>query len=69
MDSLDNVNDAIGVVRYWIFDSNYEKALVINRESLSIICAPYIGEEEVAKFETVFYAVRYTRLTAHQNKE
>ena len=32
MDSLVNVNHAISFVGYWIFDSNYEKALVLNRE-------------------------------------
>ena len=32
MDYLGNVNHAISVVRYWIFDSNYEKAIVHNRE-------------------------------------
>ena len=31
MDYLGNVNHAISVVGYWIFDSNYEKALVLNR--------------------------------------
>ena len=31
MDSLGNVNHDISVVWYWIFDSNYEKALVHNR--------------------------------------
>ena len=30
MDYLDNVNHAISVVGYWIFGSNYEKALVLN---------------------------------------
>ena len=30
MDSLGNLNDAISVVGYWIFDSNYKKALVLN---------------------------------------
>ena len=30
MDYLCNVNHAISVVRYWIFDSNYEKSLVLN---------------------------------------
>ena len=33
MDSLVNVNHAISVVGNWIFDSNYEKALVLNRAS------------------------------------
>ena len=31
MDSLGNVNHAISVVGNWIFDSNYERALVLNR--------------------------------------
>ena len=45
MYSLGNVNNAISVVGNWIFDSNYEKALVLNRASLDIICAPSVGEE------------------------
>ena len=32
MDSLGNMNHAISVVGNWIFDSNNEKALVLNRE-------------------------------------
>ena len=43
MDSLGNVNHAISVVGYWIFDSIYEKALVLNRASLDMICAPSFG--------------------------
>ena len=45
MDSLVNVNHAIGVVGNWIFDSNYEKALVLHRESLDMIFALSVGEE------------------------
>ena len=45
MDYLGNVNHAISVVGYWIFDSNYEISLVLNRESLGVICAPSVGEE------------------------
>ena len=41
---LGNVNHSISVIGYWIFDSNYEKALVLNRESLDMICAPSVGE-------------------------
>ena len=52
------MNHDISVVGYWIFDSNYEKALVLNRELLDKICAPSVGEEQVAEFETVFTAVR-----------
>ena len=59
MDSLGNVNHAISVVRKWIFDSNYENALVLNRASLDMICAPSVGEEQAAKFESVFTALRY----------
>ena len=59
MDSLGNVNHAISVVGNWIFDSNYERALVINKASLDMICAPSVGEEQNAIFENIFYAVRY----------
>ena len=59
MDSLGNVNHAINVVGNWIFDSNYEKALVLNKVSLDMICAPSAGEEQDAIFETVLTAVRY----------
>ena len=41
---------------------------MLNIESLDIICAPSIGEEQVAKFEKVFYAVRYIRLAAQLKK-
>ena len=44
MDSLENVNHAISVVGYWIFDSNEEKDLCLKQESLDIICSPSIGE-------------------------
>ena len=58
MDYLGNVNYAISVVGFWIFDSNYEKALVLNRESFDMICAPFVSEEQVAVFETVLTAAR-----------
>ena len=69
MDSLDNVNHAISVFGYWIFYSNYERALVLNRESLDTICAPSVCEEEVATFETYFCAVICTISTDHLKKE
>ena len=50
MDSLVNVNNSISVVGYWIFYSKYKIALVLNRESLDVIFAPSVGEEQVAKF-------------------
>ena len=58
MASLGNVNHEISVVGYWIFDSNYKKALVLNRSSLDMIFAPSVGEEQDAILETVFTAVR-----------
>ena len=54
MDSLGNFNRDISVFGYCIFDSNYEKALVLNRESLDKVCALSVGEEEVATFVTFF---------------
>ena len=59
MDYLGNANHDISVVGYWIFDSNYEKSLVLNRELLDMICAPSVGEEQVAEFEILFNSVRY----------
>ena len=38
MNYLGNANNSISIVGYWIFESNYEKSLVINRESLDMIC-------------------------------
>ena len=53
MDSLGNVNHAISVVGYWIFDSNYNKALCLTQESLDKICSPSIGKELVANISTL----------------
>ena len=46
MNYLGNVNNSIIIVGGWIFDSNYEKSLVLNRESLDMICAPSFGENK-----------------------
>ena len=59
MDSLGNVNHAISVFGNWIFESNHERALVLNRASLDMICAPFVGEEQNVIFGKVYYAVRY----------
>ena len=59
MDSLGNVNHAISFVRNWVFDSNYEKSLILNRASLDMIRTPSVGEEQADKFESVFTAARY----------
>ena len=42
MDSLVNVNHAISVVGYWIFDPNYKKLLFLDRASLNMIYAPSV---------------------------
>ena len=68
MDSLGNVNHAISVVGSWIFDSNYERALVLNKASLDMICAPSVGEEQDAMFGKIYYAVRYIYIGAQLKK-
>ena len=47
MDTLGNINNAIGVVVYWIFNSNFEKELRLTRELLDLICYPFVGEENL----------------------
>ena len=59
MDSLGNMNHVISIVGYCISESNYKQALFMTREPMDLICSPSVGEEQVVKFETVFYAVRY----------
>ena len=44
VESLVNVNNAISIVGYWIFESNCEQDLFLTRESLYLICHPFIGE-------------------------
>ena len=59
LDSLGNVNHAISIVGYWVFDSNYDKVLCLTKESLDLIFYPSIREEQVATIQSIFYAVRY----------
>ena len=68
MDSLVNVNHAISVVGCWIFDSNYERALVLNSASLDMIFAPSVGEEQDAMFEKVYYSVIYIYIGSQLKK-
>ena len=68
MDSLGNVNHAISVVGKWIFDSNSEKSLFLNMESLDMVCASSVVEEKAAKFESVFTTVRYIYSRAQLKK-
>ena len=59
MDTLGNVNHVISILGHFIFDSNYEKALCLTKESLDLVFSLSFDKEQVATFETVFYAVRY----------
>ena len=68
MDSLGNVNHAISIVGYWIFDSNYNKSLCLKQESLDLICSPSVVEEQVATFISVFYAIGYIWAPVHLKK-
>ena len=38
MDSVINVNHAVSIFGYWIFDSRYKKTLPLTLYSLNIIC-------------------------------
>ena len=65
MDSLGNLNHAISIVGNRIVDSNYNKSLCLTHESLDLICSPSVGEQQVATFRTVIYAVIYIWSTNH----
>ena len=43
METIGNMNHDTSTVCYWIFYSNYEKALRLTRESLDLICYPSVG--------------------------
>ena len=63
------MNHAISVVGSWIFDSNYIKALVLNRASLDMICASSVLEEQAACFEKVYYSVRFISQETQQKEK
>ena len=44
MDSVVNVNRDISIVRYWVFESKYNKALCLTQESLYLTFSPSVGE-------------------------
>ena len=49
--SVGNVNNAVGVVREWVFDSNCEKPLPLIIDSLHLICACSDEEDYFAKLK------------------
>ena len=59
MDSFGNMNHSFSVVRKYIFDSNDKKALLLNIDSLGLICACSNGDDYFSKSQVVYYAVRY----------
>ena len=54
IDSGVNVNHAVSIVGYWIFDSKYKKALPLTLDYLNLICYPLVGEGMFVVFESVF---------------
>ena len=44
MDLLGNVNHAISIIRHWISDSNYKKALFLTQVWMDLICSLSIGK-------------------------
>ena len=69
LDSLGNLNNFISILGYWIFDSNFKKSLFFTQEWLYLICSPSIGEELVATFKSVSYAVGYSWLQGNLKKD
>ena len=53
MDTLGNFNHTVSIVGYWVFDSDYKKALLLALDSLNLICSPSVGEVMFAMFEIV----------------
>ena len=68
MDSLGNVNHAISMVGNSIFDSNYDKLICLTQELLDLICSLSVGEEQVATYRSLFFAVRYIWAPIHIKK-
>ena len=54
MASVGNFNHAVSIFRYWIFDSNHKKVLLLTLYSLNIIRSYLILEGMFSMFETVF---------------
>ena len=67
MGIVGNVNHSVSIVGYWIFESNYKKALPLIIDKLNRICSPSVGEGMFAVLESVFHAVRYINNTIKLN--
>ena len=64
MDYLGNLNRAISVVGYCIFDSNYKRELVLNRELLDMILPRLLARKTWLSLKKN-YDVIYIFSTAH----
>ena len=68
IDSFGNKNHAGSVFGKWISDSNNEKALPLDIDSLNLMCACSDKEDYIAKFQVVYYAVIYVNTKAIQKR-
>ena len=60
LDTDGNVNHAVIIIGYWIYDSNYKIELPLIKEYLNIICSPSKEEKGIySEFKYFYYAVRY----------
>ena len=67
MSSIGNFNHAVSIGVYWVFESNYKKAILLTLNLLNLVCYPLVGVEMFAMFEKLFYAVRYINNTGKLN--
>ena len=67
MESVGNFDHAGSIFCYWIFQSNYKKALPLTLDLLNLIYSPSVGEGMFVIFESVFHAVRYINNTGKLN--
>ena len=65
VDTAGNVNHAVIIIGYWMYDSNYKTALPLIKESMDTIIYLYKNEKGAyAEFKEVYYDVRYVNSKA-----
>ena len=62
-----NVNHAVSIDENYIFYSNYEKSLTLDKYSLDNICSSLDSDNMYAMFEMVYYAFMYVTTRAKPN--
>ena len=65
--SVGNINNAVSILGYCIFDSNCKNSLLLALYLLNLICSPLEVEGTFSMFETVFQAFRYINNTEKLN--